>query len=90
MVLLGAGTLLVTLLAFHLTLLRGLGHCIENTEIVLGVLKIGFGENTITSACRVATKLQILLKKLLGRTAHTHIRAIAVEHVVTVQGRLAI
>lgn len=89
-ILLAARTLLMALLALHLALLSCLRHRIQNAEIMLGMLKIGFCQDTIARARSITTKLEIFLEKLLGGAAHPHVRAIAIEDMVAIQRRLTI
>jgi hypothetical protein len=72
-----------------LILLGRLIHCIQNSKIVLGVLKIAFGHHAIAAAGRITSELKILLKELLGGAADPDIRPIAVEDVVAVERNAA-
>lgn len=63
---------------------RGLVHGVQNAKIMLGMLEVALGHNPITRARRVTAELQILLKKLLRRTADAQVGPDAVEYVVTI------
>ena len=80
----------VAFCALLLALLRGLRHGIHNAEIMFGMLKIGFSGNTVPRASRIATMLEIFLKKLLGSAPHTDIRAVTVKNMVPVHRDLTI
>lgn len=81
----GALTLLLTFVPLLLALLGGLIHGVENTEVMLRVLEIGFCKDAVASSGRVAAKLEIFLKQLLRRTTHPQIGSVTVKHMVAVQ-----
>lgn len=82
--------LLLTLVPLLLTFLSGLIHGVENTEIMLRVLEIGFCKNAVASSGRVAAQLEILLEQLLRRTTDPQIGSVTVKHMVAVQRCLGI
>jgi hypothetical protein len=79
------GTPIRVVAALLLLLLRRLVHRVQNAEIVLGVLEEAFRLHPVSAAGRVAAKLEVFLKKLLGGATDADIRPIAVEDVVAVQ-----
>lgn len=89
-ILVGPLTLLLAFVALLLALLGGLVHGVENTEVVLRVLEIGFCKNAVASSGRVAAKLEILLEQLLRRTTNPEIGPVTVKHMVAVQRCLGI
>mgnify|MGYP003365099879 CR=1 FL=1 len=52
----------MTFLTLDLTLLGSLIHRVENAKIMLGMLKIGFSENTVACTGRIPPKLKIFLE----------------------------
>ena len=75
--------------ALLLVLLRGLVHRVEDAEIVLGVLEIALRHHAVARASSVPPELQVFLEQLLRGAAHAHVRAVAVEDVVTVKRDVA-
>ena len=48
----------------------------DQAKIVFGVLKIVFRRNRIAGGLRIACKLEIFLRDVIGRSANLHIRAV--------------
>lgn len=80
----------LTFCTFLLALLRGLRHGVHDTEIMLGMLKIGFSGNAVTRTRRITAMLEIFFKKLLRCPAHTDIRPMAIKNMVPVHRDLTI
>jgi hypothetical protein len=77
------------LLAVLLVLLRRLVHCIQDTEIMLGVLKIALRHHSVAAAGRIAAELEILFEQLLRRSADPKVGAAAVENVIAIERDVA-
>jgi len=89
---------LVALRVLLLLLLRGLTalalllrlvHRVQDTEVMFRVLEERLGCHPVATACRVATKLQVFLKQLLGGAADADFRPVAVENMVAIQRNAA-
>jgi hypothetical protein len=76
---------LATLRGGALALLGGLGHGVEDAEVMLSVLKVTLGHHAVAAAGRVAAELEVFLEQLLRGAADAHVWAGAVEHVVAVE-----
>jgi hypothetical protein len=83
------GLLLLRSLTVGLTLLLRLIHRIQNAEVMFSVLKERFRGHPVSTARRIAAKLQVFLEKLLGGAADTDFRPIAVENVVAIERDVA-
>ena len=57
---------------------------INNTVVMIGVLKIIFGQYTVIRRCRIARHQQILIQKLLGIAPHAVVVAAAATVVVRI------
>ena len=68
-----------------LALLLRLIHRVQDTKVMFRVLEEGFSGNPISAAGRVAAELEVFLEKLLGGTADTDVRPIAVKNVVAIE-----
>jgi hypothetical protein len=64
---------------------RRLVHQVEDTEVVLGVLKIPLRHDPVTTAGRVTAQLQVLFEQLLGGAADPDVWPIAVEDMVPIE-----
>ena len=59
----------------YLMLRRRLVHGVEDAEVMLGVLEVGFRHHPVAAAGRIAAELQVLLEQLLRCAAQPHVRA---------------
>lgn len=77
--------LLLRSLTAALTLLLGLIHGVQDTEVMFGVLEECLGRHPVSTTCRVATKLEVFFKQLLGGASDTDFRPVAIENMVAIQ-----
>src|SRR5262249_43433414 len=59
-------------------------HGLDHAEIVIGVLIIGFGSDSIARGRRLAGHRLVLVEYLVGIAAHAHIRPARVENLVSI------
>jgi hypothetical protein len=83
--LVGLRLLLLRCLAVRLSLLLGLVHGVQDTEVMFCMLEESFRCYPVTTAGRIAAKLQVFFEELLSRAADADVRPVAVENVVAIE-----
>ncbi|MDP2329332.1 MAG: hypothetical protein Q8M19_01370 [Reyranella sp.] len=59
-------------------------HGLDHAEIVVGVLPIGFGLDSVTRSRRFPGKGLILVEDLMGVAANPDVGATAIEHLISI------
>ncbi len=77
-------TFLATLAPTLVVALDEAAHGLDHSEIVVGVLPIGLGQDPVTRGCCLACQCLVLVEDLVRVAADPHIGAAAVEYLVSI------